>query len=249
MTESLWIDYARPNSEAGLRLFCLPHAGGGAGSYREWVAGLAPEIEVLPVQLPGRETRFFERPFTNIEPLLAALTEGLRPFLDKPFAFFGHSLGALIAFELIRRLQSDGVVPMHLFVSGYGAPHLPVKLPPMHHLPDDQFVTALQDLGTMPTAVLENEELLTLLLPLLRADFAIYERYQFQAGNLIECPITILGGKADTLVPPELLLPWNEHTMQPGEAHLFEGGHFYLHEGPTAVWQVIRQACLVQQTS
>lgn len=249
MIDSPWIDYARPSGSAALRLFCLPHAGGGAGSYRDWVAGLAPEIEVLPVQLPGRETRFFDRPFTTIAPLVGALAEALRPFLDKPFAFFGHSLGALIAFELIRHLQNEGVVPTHLFVSGYSAPHLPDKLPPMHHLADGQFVAALQALDTMPTAVLENEELLTLLLPLLRADFAIYERYQFQAGDPIQCPITILGGKADTLVPPEMLLPWNEHTVQPGEMYLFEGDHFYLHEVPTAVWQIIRQTCLVQQTS
>ncbi|MAT97960.1 MAG: putative thioesterase [Anaerolineaceae bacterium] len=249
MVESPWIDYVRPNDSAVLRLFCLPHAGGGAGSYRDWVAGLAPEVEVVPVQLPGRETRFFERPFTTITPLLDALSEALRPFLDKPFAFFGHSLGALIAFELVRRLQSDGVVSKHLFVSGYSAPHLPDKLPPMHHLDDAQFVAALQDLDTMPTAVLENEELLTLLLPLLRADFAIYEQYQFQVGEPIACPLTILGGKSDPLVPPKMLLPWHEHTTQPGEVHLFDGSHFYLHEEPTAVWQIIRQTCQTAQRS
>lgn len=249
MVESPWIDYARPNDEAALRLFCLPHAGGGAASYRDWVAGLAPEIEVLPVQLPGRETRFFERPFSTIEPLLAALAQGLRPFLDKPFAFFGHSLGAVVAFELIRKLQEEGFVPVHLFVSGYGAPHLPEKLPPMHRLNDVEFVAALRDLNTMPTAVLENEELLALLLPLLRADFAIYEQYQFHAGSLLRCPITILGGKADALVPPGRLVPWQEHTLESGGVHLFAGGHFYLHEEPTAVWQVIRQTCLERQTS
>jgi medium-chain acyl-[acyl-carrier-protein] hydrolase len=158
-------------------------------------------------------------------------------------------VGAVVAFELIRKLQEEGFVPVHLFVSGYGAPHLPEKLPPMHRLNDAEFVAALRDLNTMPTAVLENEELLALLLPLLRADFAIYEQYQFQAGSLLRCPITILGGKADALVPPERLLPWQEHTVQPSGVHLFVGGHFYLHEEPTAVWQVIRQTCLERQTS
>jgi medium-chain acyl-[acyl-carrier-protein] hydrolase len=247
MIESPWIDYARPNDGAAMRLFCLPHAGGGAGGYREWVAGLAPEIEVLPVQLPGRETRFFERPFTTMASLQEGLLEGLRPYLDKPFAFFGHSLGALIAFELIRNLRQEGLAPIHLFVSGYGAPHLPGKLPPMHHLADSQFVASLKDLNTMPLAILENEELLTLLLPLLRADFAIYEQYQFQTGEPLACPITILGGKADTLVSPEMLSPWREHTTLPGKIHLFDGDHFYLHEEPTAVWQIIQQSCLVQQ--
>lgn len=247
MLESPWIDYARPNSGAVLRLFCFPHAGGGAGGYRDWVVGLAPEIEVLPVQLPGRETRFFERPYTTIEPLVAALSEALRPYLDKPFTFFGHSLGALIAFELTRKLRDVGFAPVHLFVSGYGAPHLARKLPPMHHLTEAQFVDMLQELNTMPTAVLENEELLALLLPLLRADFAIYEQYRFQEADPLNCPITVLGGKADTLVPPEMMRPWTRHTTQPGEVHLFAGGHFYLPEEQTAVWQIIRQNCLVRQ--
>ena len=249
MIETPWVDYAQPNGEASLRLVCLPHAGGGAGSFREWVSGLAPEFEVLPVQLPGRETRFFERPFTTMQTLQAALLEALRPYLDKPFAVLGHSLGALIAFEWVRRLQAHGFSPVHLFVSGYGAPHLPGKLAPINHLADEQFVAVLRDLNTMPTAVLENKELLALLLPLLRADFAIYEQYQFQAGDPLDCPITVLGGKTDALVPPEMLTPWLKHSAQPGEVHLFEGGHFYLYEAPTAVWQLIRQVCLVKQAS
>lgn len=249
MIESPWIAYAQPNETAAFRLFCLPHAGGGANSYREWVTGLAPEIEVLPVQLPGREMRFLERPFDNMTPLLEALHLALRPLLNKPFALFGHSLGALIGFELARRLENEGFIPQHLFVSGYGAPQLPVKLPPMHHLDDEQFVAALQDLGTVPTAVLQNEELLALLLPMLRADFAVYERYQYQDAPLLTCPLTILGGQDDLLVPPEMLQPWAQHSVQPGDVHLFPGGHFYLSGQKTAVWQLIQQKCFVQQTT
>jgi medium-chain acyl-[acyl-carrier-protein] hydrolase len=243
MIESPWIAYARPNDTAVLRLFCLPHAGGGANSYRDWVAGLAPEIEVLPVQLPGREARCLDRPFDRMDALLDELEVALRPFLDKPFAFFGHSLGALVSFELARRLERDGFMPHQLFVSGYGAPQLPVKLPPMHHLSDEQFVMALQDLGTVPTAVLQNKELLELLLPMLRADFAVYERYQYQDAPPITCPITMLGGQDDLLVPPEMLTPWAQHTMQSGGAHFFKGGHFYLQEQQTAVWQIIQHRC------
>ncbi|VAW31023.1 Thioesterase in siderophore biosynthesis gene cluster, partial [hydrothermal vent metagenome] len=228
MVKSPWLAYAQANETAVLRLFCFPHAGGGANGYREWVAGLAPEIEVLPVQLPGREMRFLERPFDRMASLLDALLLALRPFLDKPFAFFGHSLGALVSFELARRLEQDGFMAQHLFVSGYGAPHLPVKLPPMHHLDDEQFVLALRDLGTVPTAVLQNEELLELLLPMLRADFAIYERYQYQDAPPLSCPLTILGGQDDPLVPPEMLDSWAQHSTQPRGVHLFSGGHFYL---------------------
>lgn len=244
MIESPWIAYARPNGAAALRLFCLPHAGGGAGNYRSWVAGLAPEIEVLPVQLPGRETRFLERPYDSIEPLLDGLLGAIRPYLDQPFAFFGHSLGALVGFELARRLAGEGIVPQHLFVSGYGAPHLSAKLPPMHHLDDVQFVLALHDLNTVPAAVLANEELLALLLPMLRADFAVYERYHYREDAPLSCPITMLGGNADALVSSEMLAAWAAHTRLPGELHLFPGDHFYLQGQETAVWQVIQQSCL-----
>lgn len=249
MVESPWFAYTKQTQRSALRLFCLPHAGGGAGSYRDWVAGLAPDIEVVPVQLPGRETRFFERPFESMASLLEALVEALRPFLDVPFALFGHSLGALVGFELSRQLRHDGFRPVHLFVSGYGAPHLPVMLSPMYHLPDAQFAAALAGLNTVPTAILENKELLQLLLPLLRADFAVYERYQYREAKPMNCPITMLGGEADSLVSPDMLAPWAQHTTQPGELYLFPGDHFYLHSQPTAVWQVIRQSCLMQQTS
>ncbi|WP_420643176.1 thioesterase II family protein [Candidatus Leptofilum sp.] len=249
MVESPWIAYAKPNEQAALRLFCLPHAGGGAGTYRTWVDWLAPDIEVLPVQLPGRETRFLERPYQTIESLLDDLTTAIRPLLNKPFAFFGHSLGALVGFELARRLRQDGVVPRQLFVSGYGAPHLLVKLPPMHHLDDVAFVAALRELDTVPTAVLENEELLGLLLPMLRADFAVYEGYIYYKEPPLSCPIIILGGEADPLVPAENLAAWATHTTQPGEMHLIPGGHFYLQGQETAVLQIIRQSLQVQQPS
>ena len=249
MAESPWIAYARPNEQASLRLFCFPHAGGGAGAYRSWVASLAPQIEVLPVQLPGRETRFLERPYETIASVLDGLVDGLRPLLDKPFAFFGHSLGALVAFELARRLRADGLLPRRLFVSGYGAPHLPVKLPPMCHLDDDGFVVALQEMNTVPTAVLENDELLELLLPMLRADFAVYERYEFRVAQPLDCPIIMMGGDNDPLVSPEMLAAWAEHSTELGQMHLFPGDHFYLQGQETAVLQVIAQTCLAQQPS
>ncbi|GJM39774.1 MAG: hypothetical protein DHS20C20_00560 [Ardenticatenaceae bacterium] len=249
MVESPWFAYHRPNETAVLRLFCLPHAGGGAGAYRTWVDELAPEIEVLPVQLPGRETRFLERPYESIESLLDALVEEIRPLLNKPFAFFGHSLGALVGFELARRLRNEGCFPERIFVSGYGAPHLPVKLPPMHHLDDVAFANALRELDTVPTAVLDNDELFALLLPMLRADFSVYEQYQFLQDVPLACPITMLGGEADPLVPSENLAAWSAHTTQPGGMHLFSGDHFYLQGEETAVLQLIRQTCLVQQPS
>ena len=242
VNESAWIAYAKPNPQAKLRLFCFPHAGGGAGSFRSWVAGLAPAVEALPVQLPGRETRFLERPYDSIEPLLAGLLEGLRPYLDQPFAFFGHSLGALVSFELARRLALEQIGPQHLFVSGYGAPHLPVQLAPMCHLEDAQFAATLRDLAMLPAAVWQHEELLSLLLPMLRADFAVYERYRFGEAAPLPCPITMLGGAADPLVSPEMLAAWGMHSLNPGQMYLLPGDHFYLNGQETAVWRIIQQS-------
>ena len=177
------------------------------------------------------------------------LATELRTYCQKPFALFGHSLGALIAFELARLLQSEALLPVHLFLSGYGAPHLPGKLPPMHHLDDAGFLAALQELGTTPPAVLADEELLALLLPMLRADFSVYEQYQFQAAEPLPIPITLLGGKRDPLVTPEMLAAWQVHSRQPGGMHLFAGDHFYLQGQETAVWRIIRQVCQASQTT
>lgn len=242
------ITYDISTDEEALRLFCFPHAGGGASSFRDWVGALAPEIEVLPIQLPGRETRFLEEPYHHLTPLLDDLLLALQPYLDRPFAFFGHSLGALMAFELTRKLRDAGQMPQQLFVSGYGAPHLPVKLPPMHHLDDAQFAQALQKLDTVPTAVLENEELFELLLPALRTDFSVFEQYEFVEEMPINCPLTMIGGINDPLVTLESLAAWAAHTTLQGEVHLLEGDHFYLQEQQTAVWQIVRQSCLVQQS-
>ena len=114
----------------------------------------------------------------------------------------------------------------------------------MHHLDDAEFIAALQTLGSVPTAVLENEELLEILLPMLRADFAVYERYSFQDQVPLTCPLTMLGGESDPLVPPENLAAWSAHSTNPGQMHLFPGDHFYLQGQETAVLHRIRQICL-----
>ena len=127
-TFNSWIFGVRPNTQARLRLFCFPHAGGGASFFRSWIGTLPPDIEVCPVQLPGRENRLKERPFNQYTLLIQALAQALRPYLTVPFAFFGHSMGALVSFGLARQLrQQNEPLPVHLFASAYRAPQIPVQ--------------------------------------------------------------------------------------------------------------------------
>jgi medium-chain acyl-[acyl-carrier-protein] hydrolase len=228
-TANPWLSGVRPNPRARLRLFCFPNAGAGASVFRGW-QDLLPLVQVCPVQLPGRETRLAEAAFTRIEPLVQALTEGLRPELGEPFAFLGHSMGGLLAFELAHQLRQAGAAgPLHLVVAGRPAPHMPRKLPQMHDLPDDEFRKELRELGGTPPAVLEHEELMQLLLPVLRADFTVCETYRCPARPPLACPLSAFGGREDDTVPEEDLAGWRQYTTGPFALHILPGDHFFLH--------------------
>jgi medium-chain acyl-[acyl-carrier-protein] hydrolase len=190
---------------------------------------LPGSVEVCPVQIPGRETRFREPAFTRIPALTEALTEGLRPHLDRPFAFFGHSLGALVAFEVARRLRQDsGTEPVQLFVSGCAAPQAQVQDRPIHNLPADEFWKEVQGLNGTPREVLANEELRELLLPVLRADFALCETYALEPDSPLHCPVFALGGLGDDTVASQDLEGWRERTSGPFRLRMLPGDHFFL---------------------
>jgi surfactin synthase thioesterase subunit/phosphopantetheinyl transferase len=207
---------------------CLPHAGGAASLYRRWPDGLPAGVEVCAVQLPGRETRFSELAYWRWQPLVAALAEALRGAIDRPYALFGHSLGALLAFELVRQFRRQGVPqPAHLFVAANPAPHQRPAEPPLHTLPDSQFVVELGKRNGTPEAVLDNVELMQLFLPLLRADFAVSETYAFQGDQPLDCPISAFGGLHDGQVTAEEVEAWRELTTGGFERHMFPGDHFF----------------------
>ncbi|MBP2645992.1 MAG: Oleoyl-(acyl-carrier-protein) hydrolase [Firmicutes bacterium] len=228
-TSNLWIPYRRPSNKSCLRLFCFPYAGGGASVFREWVDSFPMEIDVCPIQYPGREKRMTEAPFTLMEPLIDALVSGLQSEFNIPFAFFGHSLGALISFELVRRLLKRGVSPIHLFISGYRAPVIARRKPPMHLLPDAEFVERLRDYNGTPEAVLANSELMRVLLPTLRADFALHETYVYSPAVPLSCPISAYGGMEDPEVKYKDLILWEAQTIGNFKVHMFPGNHFYIH--------------------
>jgi surfactin synthase thioesterase subunit len=224
-----WITCHKPIPQARLRLFCFPYAGGGVSIFRAWSDGLPADVEVCPVQLPGRGTRLMEPPFTRLSPLIQALAEALFPLLDKPFAFFGHSLGALVSFELARQLRRQyAVQPVRLFISADRAPQIPNRDPPIHSLPEGEFLVELRRLNGTPREVLEDEELRQIMLPLLRADFAVYETYGYSTEPPLNCPISAFGGLQDHRVSRGDLEAWRDQTSVSVSLRMFPGDHFFL---------------------
>ena len=171
---SLWFAGPRTNPNAQLRLFCFPYAGGGTLMYRNWARNLPATIEICRAQLPGREVRLKESGLTRLNPLVLALADAIEPYLDLPFAFFGHSMGTLIAFELTRELQRrHGLTPTNLFMSAHVAPQVPYRSTVLHDLPEPEFIDQIRRLNGTPKEVFEQPELLRLMIPLMRADFEL----------------------------------------------------------------------------
>jgi medium-chain acyl-[acyl-carrier-protein] hydrolase len=226
---STWL-LRKPIPSPSMRLFCFPYAGGGASTYRPWQDGLPAGIEVCGVQLPGRESRFGETPATTLAELLPALADALREWLDRPFAFFGHSMGALIAFELARRLQtSGGPMPAILFASAYPAPHLPNDSSRLVRLPDQELIEELRAMGGMPQELLDKRELLELVLPVIRADLWICESHAYRRGPKLALPIEVFGGLDDRAVTHGELTPWSVHTESQFRIRMLPGNHFFVH--------------------
>jgi medium-chain acyl-[acyl-carrier-protein] hydrolase len=227
-----WFRFCRPEPLARVRLFCLPFAGGGASIYRTWPGAMAPDIDVCPVQLPGREERLREPAFRQIEPLCHALLAVIRPLLDKPFALFGHSMGAIIVYELTRMLAAQGMMPPeHLFVSGQRAPHIPLGRPISYNLPPEGFHKRLRELNGTPEAVLRDPEMMDLISPLLRSDFELSETYQRERRSPLGCPVSAFGGIDDIEVSLADLEAWRLTTVGAFRLRRFPGDHFFL---PTA---------------
>lgn len=236
-----WLSCPRPNASAAVRLLCLPYAGGGGSVFRAWPAALAGVAEVCPVLLPGREARFRERAFNRMDSLVRSLQDGIAGQLDKPFAIFGHSLGALVAFELCRVLQSDNKVsPSCLIVSGSRQPHASFADADVHGLPDGEFLDCLHDrYHAIPDIVRQNRELADIVLPALRADFELLETYRLAETSRLTCPIVALGGTMDQTVSPAELEGWSRHTQGEFRSCLFQGDHFFIRSAETDLLKVI----------
>jgi medium-chain acyl-[acyl-carrier-protein] hydrolase len=224
-----WLSCLRPNPMARLRLLCLPYAGGGTQVFRGWEPSLPSEVEVLAVRLPGRENRLREAPYVDLHALADALLAGIPEILDRPYAIVGHSMGALLGFELVRRLRQAGArLPVHLIASGYRAPHQPYPLPAIRGLPRDAFLEGVRRYNGIPASALESPELLDLMMPALRADFSVCETYRYSEGPPLACPISAYGGLADPDVQRGDLEAWGLHTTSGHVVRMFPGDHFFL---------------------
>jgi medium-chain acyl-[acyl-carrier-protein] hydrolase len=219
----------QPNPRAGLRLFCFPYAGGGPHVFREWARRLSPGVEVCAAQFPGRGARMFEEPFSDVAQFVDESSSALLQYSDKPFAFFGHSMGALIAFELARRLRREGrPLPLHLFVSGRGS--LRELKGELHRalLSDSELLEELRRFDGVPAEVLANAELMRIMMPSIRADFTACERYVYTAEPPLGCPLSAFGGLQDEEVSREQLEAWRDETTAAFSCKIFPGGHFFL---------------------
>ncbi|CBN59190.1 Type II thioesterase [Kamptonema sp. PCC 6506] len=239
---NLWIKCPQSNPQANLRLFCLPYAGGGTSIFRLWPRELPSNVELCAIELPGRENRLREQPISNLEILTDKLVEVFLQHLDKPFAIFGHSMGALIAYDLARKLQQRNVNPVYLFVSGRPAPNLPEIYSPIHLLPNAEFIEKLTKVySAIPDVVLKDEELMELFLPVLRADLTLVETYIHCQVEPLDCPIFALGGLEDKEASHHYLAPWGEYTRSSFSVQMFPGGHFYLNENRQLLLQFLSE--------
>lgn len=224
-----FVRLAAQRTKARIRLVVFPFAGGGPAAFGNWCDQLSPLIDLVALQLPGRERRMSERPLTNAASAAATIADAIGAMSDLPFAMFGHSMGAMLAFETARQLRRHGrPMSAHLFVSGFRAPDLPDPRPLVAGLDDEAFLAELARLGGTPEAVLQNKELMDMLLPALRADFGMVENYRFIPELPLPCPITAFAGAADREASTTTMAGWKLQTDRQFVLNTVPGSHFFL---------------------
>lgn len=232
-----------PRSDAQWRLFCFSYAGGSAADFLSWQAKLAPRIDVCPLQLPGRGGRLRETPMLSPAEVVDAALDAVRPYCDMPFACFGHSLGALLAFEFTRRCRTLGLpMPVRLMVSGCGSPSSERDTEPLHLMDDDALVSALRRYNGTPVDVLNNRELMELVMPVIRADFELVSNYVYRPLPALDMPLTVLAGRGDTHVRPGQVEGWRAETTAACDVNWFDGDHFFIRQNADDVLRLVESA-------
>ena len=235
-----WIPVRSKPIDPRIRLFCFPYAGAGASIYRSWsISG----IEVCGIQLPGREGRITEALYRSMDRLVDEAANAISRYDDLPRAFYGHSMGALVAYELIARLGGA-----HLFVSGCSSPRRVPAQQQLHRLPDAELIAAIASWNGTPEAVLREPELMSLMLPVVRADLEIFEQYATSSGTLLQCPITAIAGDSDDRAPAAGMENWRSVTKGPFRLHVIKGGHFFLRDSRQTLLELIQRELGVERT-
>jgi surfactin synthase thioesterase subunit len=239
------LDKLVKNKEAIIRgkskMFCLPFAGGGASVFNGWIKAMKDQMTICPIQLPGREERIMEQPYIEMEDLVQDIVQAILPYMNDQVYIFGHSMGAKIAFEVEKELEKQGEKTNLLVISGSRVPHIP-EPNPIYHLPDDEFERELGRFEGTPKEIMESKELLAFFLPVLRADFTLYEIYYSKDVFQLKCPILALGGENDREADLEEIKSWGMYTDSDFRYRMFKGGHFFIRESEDEVLDELKAA-------
>ena len=245
--KSPWLWWPRPNPRARLRLFCFPYAGGSASTFRDWPRGIPDDVELCAIQPPGRGHRLSEPPFVDLRLLVQASIEAIQPLCEKPFAVFGHSMGAKLGFEFTRQLRQQSIQPVHLFLSGCRAPQI-AEPKPFYDLPHPKFMEKLRELKGTPAELLDDPEMMAIMVPLMRADFEALQTHVFAVEPPLDCPLTVFGGLQDDGISRDHLEGWQRHTNSRFSLQMFPGDHFYFRKSESLLLAAISEMLITYHT-
>jgi medium-chain acyl-[acyl-carrier-protein] hydrolase len=236
-----WVDAAPADRRAALRLFCFPYAGGSATVFRHWSERLSAEVDVRPMHLPGRGRRFHDALLYRLDQLADEAARAIAPLLDRPYALFGHSMGASVAFEVAQQLRERNLPqPACLIVSGRRAPHLDAPDPPIHDLPDHRFMEEVMRMNGTPDDVMTQPDIVRIVLPILRADFEAIEMYRPAPRPPLGCRIVALGGQEEA-GSAEAVASWRDYGTGGFRAEIVPGDHFFLRGRAERVFGILNE--------
>ena len=242
-TVDRWFTKMSPAFNGGVRLVCIPYAGGGPAMFRTWSNELPTQIGVFAALLPGQGSRIREVPPSQTSTFAAELVTNIEPYLNEPYALFGYSMGALVAFEMTRQLRAQGKpLPTNLFVAARRAPQVPDTAAPLHVLPDSAFVKGIQSrYGGIPEAIMKDAELMTLFTPVLRSNFTMIETYRYVDEDPLDLPIAAFGGTRDKTTGEAELSAWGRQSKRSFNYQLFDGDHFFIQQHQSSVLDTVKR--------